>query len=172
MKPLGALFVAIALSQSPSPTPAQIQAAAFDVMKVARYCTLITIGAQGQPQARIVDPLVAEGEGTIWIATNPLSRKVKEIEKDGRVTLMFFNAAGNEYVTVIGRAALVTHAARKAAHWKVEWNPFYKAQSGGPDVMLYEVRPSRLEVSSPRHTINNDARTWQPVILDLPPQRH
>ena len=166
MKLIGALLIAAAVHQA-APTSAQIQAAAFDVMKAARYCTLITNGDQGQPQARIVDPLIAEAEGTIWIATNPLTRKVKEIEKDPRVTLMFFNAAAGEYVTVLGRATLVNDAKRKASHWKTEWQPFYKAQTQGPDFMLFEVRPLQLEVSSPRHKLNNDTQTWRPVILDL-----
>ena len=146
----------------------QIIAAAFDVMRAARYCTLVTIGSDGQPQARIVDPLIAESETTIWIATNPLTRKVEEIKRDPRVTLMFFNAAANEYVTVHARAAIVTDRARKAAHWKDEWQPFYKEGAGGDDFMLFEVKPFRLEISSPRHNLNNDGKTWRPVILDLP----
>ena len=142
-------------------------AAAYDVMRVARYCTLITIGSDGQPQARIVDPLIAESEGAIWIATNPLTRKVDEIKRDPRVTLMFFNAAANEYVTVHARAVVVTDVKRKAAHWKPEWQPFYKERTTGSDFMLFEVKPFRLEVSSPRHKLNNDPKTWRPVILEL-----
>lgn len=167
MELIASLVIATGLLQSP-PAPAQIKAAAFDVMKAARYCTLITIGEDGQPQARIVDPLIAEGEGAIWIATNPLTRKVKEIQRDSRVTLMFFNAAANEYVTVLAKATAVDDPARKAAHWKKEWQPFYKQQSRGADVMLFEIRPFRLEVSSPRHKLNNDPQTWRPVIVDIP----
>ena len=156
-----------ALAQTP-PTAAQIRSAAFDVMRAARYCTLVTLGSDGQPQARIVDPLIAENEGAIWIATNPLTRKVEEIRRDPRVTLMFFNAAANEYVTVHARASVVTDSARRAAHWKPEWQPFYKQQAAGADFMLFEAKPFRLEISSPRHQLNNDPRTWRPVILDLP----
>ena len=155
-------------SQTAAPGVAQIQAAAFDVMRAARYCTLITIGADGQPQARIVDPLIAESEGSIWIATNPLTRKVEEIKRDPRVTLMFFSAAANEYVTVHARANVVTDEARKAAHWKAEWKPFYKEQTNGADFMLFELKPFRFEISSPRHKLNNDSTTWRPVILNLP----
>lgn len=148
--------------------PAEIRAAAFDVMRAARYCTLITIGQDGQPQARIVDPLVVENEGAIWIATNPLTRKVEEIKRDARVTLMFFNAPANEYVAVFARAAVVSDADRKAAHWKAEWQPFYKHKTAGDDIMLFEVKPFRLEISSPRHRLNNDPKNWRPVILELP----
>lgn len=159
---------AFAQSAGPAPTPARIQAAAFDVMRTARYATLITIGEDGQPHARIVDPLIAEAEGAIWVATSPLTRKVKEIERDPRVTLTFFNAAANEYVTVFAKATVVTDAARKAARWKPEWKSFYKDQSRGPDFMLFEMRPFQLEVSSPRHQMDNDPATWRPVILKLP----
>jgi general stress protein 26 len=164
---LGWLIVAVGLLQQAPPTPVQIRTAAFDIMKAARYCTLITVDEGGQPQARIVDPLIAESEGAIWIATNPLTRKVKEIARDPRVALMFFNAAANEYVTVRATAKVVTDPARKAAHWKPEWKGFYKDQSRGPDFMLFELTPTRFEVSSARHQMNNDPKTWRPVILEI-----
>ena len=40
-----------------APQRAQVMAAARDVIETARYATLATIGDNGQPQARIVDPL-------------------------------------------------------------------------------------------------------------------
>ena len=75
-------------------------------------------------QARIVDPLVVPGQASIWIATSPLTRKVKQIERNPRVTLMFFNTTANEYVTVLGSAFVITDSAQKAKHWKADWAPF------------------------------------------------
>ncbi len=174
MKPwaLAAVFLAMAgttlvAQPSPAPKPAQIRAAAFDVMKAARYCTLVTLADDGHPQGRIVDPLVSEAEGVIWIATNPASRKVTEIARDSRVTLTFFNAAAGEYVTLLAKASVVLDSARKAAHWKDEWKAFYKDGPRGPDFMLFEVRPFRIEISSERHKLTNDLLTWRPVILNL-----
>lgn len=146
---------------------AQVRGAADAIMRAARYCTLVTIGDEGHPQARIVDPLIG-ADSSIWIATNPLSRKVGEIRRDPRVTLTFFNATANEYVTVLGRATIVTDAATKAAHWKTDWAPFYKEQTRGRDFLLIRVRPRRYEVSSPGRGINNDARTWRPAIVKAP----
>jgi general stress protein 26 len=168
MAKVNALLFVAALALQSQPAPAEIRAAAFDVMRAARYCTLVTIGEDGQPQARIVDPLVAESEGTIWIATNPLTRKVDDIKRDPRVTLMFFNPAANEYVTVFAKAGVVNDVTRKAAHWKAEWQPFYKEQTTGADFMLFEAKPFRLEISSPRHGLNNDPQTWRPVVLNIP----
>ena len=164
----GAWALVLSLAIQAAHTPAHIQSAAFDVMQAARYCTLITNGADGQPQARMVDPLLARSEGKVYIATSPLTRKVGELKADPRVTLMFFNAAQGEYVTVIGRAAVMTDQARMAAHWKAEWAPFYKEMTKGADFMLVEVTPSRLEISSQRLGMDGDPKTWRPVVLDLP----
>jgi len=65
------------------------------------------------PQARIVDPFAPEADFTIWVATNPLTRKVAEIRQDPRVTLLYFNAAAAEYVTVLGTATLVSDSASR-----------------------------------------------------------
>lgn len=46
----------VALAQSSTPASLdrlQVIAAASDVMKQAHYCTLVTIGEDGQPQARV-----------------------------------------------------------------------------------------------------------------------
>jgi hypothetical protein len=40
-------------------------AAAKDVMRTARYSTLLTIGDDGQPQARSVDPFAPGADFTI-----------------------------------------------------------------------------------------------------------
>ena len=137
------------------------RAAALDIMKEARYATLVTVGEDGQPQARIVDPLLTDDPGSIWIATNPLSRKVAEIKRNHRVTLLFFNTPKNEFVTVLARATIVTNSAAKAKQWKPEWTPFYKSGPGGRDVALFEVKPFQLEIVTPDKQVVNDVAEEQ-----------
>jgi general stress protein 26 len=159
-----AASLALAKQDAPVVDHERARAAAFEVMKAARFGTLVTLGRDGHPQARIVDPLLG-ADRTFWIATNPLTRKVEEIRRDARVTLLFFNAAAMEYVTVHGRARAVSDAATKAARWKPEWEGFYKNRHEGADFMLFEVRPIRYEVASARLGLANDAKTWKPVIV-------
>ena len=147
---------------------AQVVAAAREIIQAARYCTLVTIGPGGQPEARIVDPFLPDSDLTIWIATNPLTRKVQDIERDPRITLLYFNPATFEYVTVLGTAALDADSLDKAGHWKPEWAGLYRDRNRGADYLLLRIRPSRIEVVSPRRGLRNDPRTWRPVILDLP----
>jgi general stress protein 26 len=142
-------------------------AASREIVRDARYATLVTIGSDGQPQARIVDPFVPDSDYTIWIATNPVTRKVEDIRRDARVTLLYFNAAKSEYVTVIGSARVDTDSLDKARHWKGEWAGLYMSENRGGDYMLLRITPSRLEISSVARGLRNDARTWRPIIIDM-----
>lgn len=150
------------------PDRGKVIAAARDVMLVTRFATFITIGEGGHPQARIVDPFVPEPDLTVWIATNPLTRKVAEIRRDPRVTMLYFNTAAQEYVTLHGTATLVTDSAEKARRWKPEWAPLYKGGPRGDGYLLVRIRPSRLEIVSQRHGLMNDPSSWRPVIILLP----
>lgn len=155
-------------SESASSERAKIVAAAKDVMHKARYCALVTIGDDGYAQARVVDPLAPEEDLTIWIATNPVTRKVGQIRKNPRVTLFYFDSVGLGYVTVLGKAELIDLPSEKAKHWKEDWTPFYKNKNRGADYLLIRVRPRRLEVISFAHGLTGDPKTWRPTAIDLP----
>ena len=150
-----------------TPSRAQIVAAAKAIIQETRYCTLVTLGPDGQPQARVVDPFPPDSDLTIWIATNPLTRKVQDIQRDPRVTLLCFNPGTFEYVAILGKAVPDTEAGHKAAHWKESWAALYKNQNHGDDYLLLRMTPFRLEVVSARRGLSNDSKTWRPVILDL-----
>ena len=169
---LSFLLSAPAGAQTPPPPPqhsrGEVVAAATDIVHKARYCTLVTIGEDGHPQARIVDPLGPDASFTMWIATNPLTRKVAQIRRDRRVTLLCFDAATSSYVTVLGRGAIVTDAAEKTKRWKEEWTPFYASGATGNDVMLIRLTPIRLEIVSVERGFAGDPRTWRPLTIDFP----
>ena len=158
----------VAQSSAPAqPSRTQALAAARDVVQGAVYCTLVTIGENGHPQARIVEPTEPDDSFTIWIGTNPLTRKVNEIRRDPRVTLLYFHAATSSYVTVLGRATIVTDTDEKVRRWKKSWAPFYSNGPGGDEFLLLRVTPTRLEISSPSRKMNNDPNTWLPIVIDL-----
>jgi len=142
-------------------------AAARDIMDKARYCTLVTIGEDGQPQARIVDAFAPEDDMTVWIGTNPLTRKVAQIRKDPRVTLVYFDPSRMSYVTLLAKAAVVDGADEKARHWKEAWAGLYKDKNRGDDYTLIRVTPFRAEIVSQALGFINDKKTWRPVAIDL-----
>jgi general stress protein 26 len=164
-----ALAVTVFAADTPkAPDRAAILDAARDVMQKSGYCALITIGEKGDPQARIVDPFPPEADMTVWIATKPVTRKVAQIKKDSRVTLLYFHRDGMGYVTLLGKAELVTEPAEKAKHWKEEWSAFYDNKNRGDDYLLIRVKPAHLEIVSYAHGLTGDPKTWKPITLDLP----
>lgn len=142
-------------------------AAARQVVAAARYATLVTLGLDGHPQARVVDPFPPEADFTIWIATNHRTRKVAEIARDRRVTLLYFDREGGAYVTVVGEAERVDDPAMKARYWKTEWAEFYPGGHQGEDYLLLRVTAHRLEVSAEHLGIRNDPVTWRPAVVEL-----
>ena len=158
-------------AQAPvQPTRAAVIAAATDIIQKAHYCTFITIGDDGQPQARIVDPIAPDASFTMWFATNPLTRKVEQVRRNPKVTLSCFDAASSSYVTVLGRGALVSDVAEKQRHWKPDWAAIYPNGAKGSDVMLIRITPVRLEIVSDARGMIGDPKTWLPLAIDFPPK--
>lgn len=188
MKGIGIVIASVVLLGPAQPTAAQttsgakptvaaaasavtreaLLAASREIIAAARYCTMITNGPAGQPSARIIDAFAPDADFTVWIGTLASSRKVSELRADPHVTLMYFNTANQEYVQLQGTGDIVTDSASRAAHWKNDWNAFYKDQWRGSDYALVRVRVRRVEVLSPKRGINNDPATWQPPSVVLP----
>jgi general stress protein 26 len=159
-------FLLLAVAQAPS--RAEIIAASQDIMVKAHFCTFITIGRDGQPQARIVDALAPGDDFVIWFATNPLTRKVAEIRQNPHVTFSCFDATTSSYITVLGRAALVSDPAEKKTHWKMDWAPIYPNGPASMDVVLIQIMPTRLEIVSESRKMVGDPKTWRPLSITFP----
>ncbi len=165
--PVVAAAQAPATPASQPPDRAVVLKIASGIMERARYCTLVTVGADGHPQARIMDAFPPEAEMVVWMATTPLSRKVGEIRKDPRVTLSYFDAKTMGYVTVVGTATLVSDPAEKAKRWKDDWAKIYRDRNRGDDYLLIRVTPIRLEVSAEGEGVKNDPKTWRAVVVEF-----
>ena len=112
--------------QAPAKPPSRTEllAAAKEMMEAAGYCALITNGEDGHPQAREVDAFPPEEDLTVWIATKAATRKVGQIRTDPRVTLYYQVPSGAGYVTLFGRAVIVTDPAEKGRRWKDAWKKY------------------------------------------------
>lgn len=146
---------------------AQIVKTAAELMQAARYCTFATVDDEGQPRARVVDPFPPEPDMTVWMATKAATRKIAQLRKNPKATLLCFDPARKGYVSLLGTAAPVEDPAEKARRWKPEWKAFYDDENRGPDYMLIRMKPSRLEILSPADGLGNDPRTWLPISLEL-----
>lgn len=153
----------IVLSCTPQPQPesslVDAKQAARELINRVGKCALITLDEAGQPQVRTMDPFEPEQDFTVWLATNPKSRKVKQIENNPMVTL-YYADGDNGYVSLYGSAELVNDQAEKDTRWKEGWEQFYPNRKEG--YLLIKVKPSRIEIIDYKSGIHGDSITWQP----------
>ena len=153
-------------SQQPQFSRDTLISAARETMTNTRYCALITTGRIGRAQARTMVAFAPEEDMTVWLATNPRSRKVAEIRRNPKVTLYYFDRESAAYVTIYGTARLVNDKAEKAKRWKDDWKTFYPDRD--KSYLLIKVTPERLEVVNVNRGIVSRAPTWQPLSVDFP----
>lgn len=140
-------------------------AAARDFMAATAACALITLDRTGQPHARVMDPFPPDADMVVWLATNPLSRKVREIRNDPRVTLIYIDTEGGGYVTLTGTAELVDEPGEKASRWKEGWESFYVDRD--ESYLLIKVTPGQLDILSFGHGITSNLPSWRTPSLEF-----
>ena len=145
------------------PRDALIQAAR-DIMTTVRYCALISIDSTGRPHARAMDAFAPDDSMIVWLATNPKSRKVEEIQKNPKVSLYYSMPKGAGYVTLNGDALIVSDPQEKMRHWKDEWDAYYKNRD--KDFILIKVTPMTVEIVDYENGITSTSATWgAPTII-------
>ncbi len=155
-------------SQETAENRAEILDAARDLMRASHYCALITLGDDGRPLARTMDPFEPTPDFHVWLGTNKRTHKIAQIRKDPRVTLYYFSPDSPGYVTILGSARIVDDAAARKQYWKKEWADFYEDGNEGPDYILIEVVPQTIQVVSYSHGIASDPQTWGPATVNFP----
>jgi general stress protein 26 len=124
------------------------------------YGTLISIDEKGQPRARVMEPFAPESDFTIWLATNPKSRKVNQIKNNPKVSMHYFDKSQMGYVSLMGKATLVNDSEIKSKIWKEGWEKFYKNKEDA--YLLICFIPESLEIISFPNAYNGNKDTWQP----------
>lgn len=165
---VASFFTLPVFAQQPTFSRDALISAAREIMNTTRYCALITIGRNGRSHARTMDAFAPETDMTVWLATNPRSRKVTEIRRNPKVTLYYFDKESAAYVTIYGTARLVNEKAEKARRWKDDWKAFYPDRD--KSYLLIKVTPERLEVVNINKGVVGTSPTWQPLSVRFPGQ--
>lgn len=135
------------------------------IINDAYFGTLITIGTNGQPKSRVMEPFAPDKDFIIWLATNPKSRKVSEIKANSTTTLNYFNKNTMEYVSLMGNAFLVNDETIKAQKFKEGWDKFYPNKKAA--YLLIKFVPHTLELVSTANEYPGDSITWKPYQVNL-----
>ena len=130
------------------------------IISRAYFGTLITMNKQGEAKARLMEPFAPEKHFVIYLATNPKSRKVREITQNNQATLHYVDAPRTGYVSLYGKIYIENNDSVKQSHWKKGWEQFYPNKTDA--YMLLKFVPNYLEVISIRDSLNGDATDWKP----------
>lgn|GEM_PF-1730284 len=128
---------------------------ATQIVRASRRGFLTTL-SDGHPRTRIVEPLVVEDDGTLWIGTSPASRKALDIGRCPEVTYAAEDRDTNAAACLYGEAELVDDPAVRAARWREHAARVAPAEPrtgvyfpGGPtgdDFVLVRLHPTAVEV--------------------------
>ena len=138
---------------------------AREIIENSGPCTLVTLDAGGNPRARVMDAFLPDEDFNIWFGTNPKSRKVAEINSDGRISILYYDLGKGAYATVYGEAKIDSSAEAKKLFWKESWANFYPDYPN--NYTLIKVIPQRIEIISESHGIKGDSITWKPAFIDF-----
>jgi general stress protein 26 len=122
----------------------KVVAAAREIIGAQKYCALVTVGVDGRPQVRTMNPFPPEDDLAVWMATDSRCRKVQEIRNNPNVCLYYADhREAKGYVAVSGKAVLVDDAAEKEKRKRDYWEQAF------PDweyLLLIKIIPDQLDV--------------------------
>jgi len=138
--------------------PSILKDIALDMVKDSKFCVLSTVSINGEISSRIMDPHLPNDDFVVFLVTNPLSRKVKEIKNNPNVTLLFQNESG--YVSLNGRVSFVLDQSKKNIIWKDDWTPYYYDKK---KALVLKIKPKMIEVVNQTKNIKGDSINWAPA---------
>jgi general stress protein 26 len=130
------------------------------------FCVAVTQGEGGDANARIVQPRPLGPDWSVDVITNRRCRKVREIERTGRMTLLYQHDAERSYVCLVGRAEIVEDVELKRAIWTPahnRWNP------GGPEdpaTVFARLTTERIELWSAVHGVLPEPQGYSAALLE------
>jgi general stress protein 26 len=125
------------------------------IAKVPR-CFAITVDQNGEANARVVQTAELSDQWTVRYTTDRRSRKVREIERSGKMTLAYQFDPANEYVTLVGRATIIDDIEYKNARWQPASFRWHPGGPNDPNVVVIDFVTDRIELWSSQHGLIPD----------------
>jgi general stress protein 26 len=127
----------------------RLLAGAARTIKNVRYCWLVTQAEDGGANPRAMGRLLhGDGEDawTIRFVADGRSRKVADMRRTDRVTLIFQHDGDDAYMTLFGKARLLDGAAEVRAHWKDAFAAHFPTEADRANAVFVEVPVRRMEL--------------------------
>lgn len=138
---------------------------AHSIVEEVTYCVAVTPAEEGGANARVVQPMRAEENWTVNIITNRRCRKGREIDRTGRLTLLYQHDQRHAYVCLVGAARIVEDVELKRSTWTPahdRWNP------GGPEnpaTVFMRLSTERIELWSAADGVMPEPEGYSATVL-------
>ena len=125
--------------------PEQVKKIA-DLIKSIDFGMLTTLDAEGRLHSRPMSSnKEVEFDGDVWFFTYASTPKVYEIEKKPYVNVAFSDPKTQTYVSLSGRAELVTDKAKMKELWQPSLQAWFPKGLDEPDIALIKVNADQAE---------------------------
>ena len=136
------------------------------MLKRTKYGFLITRSLEGGCSARLVQPIVDDNEAfVLWIGTSPASRKVREIEVDGRATFAIEARRENANLVLYGTARIERGGPVRRQRWLGAWRLFFPDGPTGDDYVVIRFEAKRVELMNFRRNVIAEPFGLRPLVL-------
>ena len=135
------------------------------IVDEVKFCVAVTQAEEGGANARVVQPMRVQDDWLVNVITNRRCRKVREIERYGRLTLLYQNDQRASYVCLVGNAEIVEDIELKRSTWTPahdRWNP------GGPDdpaTVFMRLTTERIELWSAAEGVMPEPEGYSAAVL-------
>ena len=143
---------------SAGPKDEKIISAAREIVESVKYCTLISMGEDGYPNARTMDAFKPDKNWVIWMGTHVETRKVEEIRKNSKISVFYESPGGDGYVLLKGEGHMVNDPESKRQYFKKGWEEFYPGDR--KHFILIRFVPAKLDVVSYKRGLLGEEKTW------------
>ncbi len=114
------------------------------IIKDVEVAMLTTID-DGVLRSRPMQTQQAEFNGDLWFFTSSNTHKAEEIKKDNRVNVSYAAPEDNSYVSVSGKAEIVTDKAKMEELWSPILKAWFPKGLEEPDIILIKVTAEQTE---------------------------
>jgi general stress protein 26 len=116
-----------------------------DLIRDMKFAMLTTLDPDGSIRSRPMATQKSEFDGDLWFFTGKNSGKINSIQNDQHVNVAYADSDGQRYVSVSGRAEIITDRKKISELWTPAMKAWFPKGVDDPDISLIRVRAESAE---------------------------
>jgi general stress protein 26 len=105
----------------------------LDLIKRSKTCLIGTNTESGHPNVKAMLTYMNEGLNTIWFTTNTPSKKVKQVKRDEKACVYYYDPNAFEGLMLVGKMEALQDEESRKKVWKDEYTMYYPQGVNDPD---------------------------------------